>query len=63
MDALLEKEPHLFHAVMAGEITTGYSRIVEMAQADDKRRKENVRKVYGKVARRREKAREKQKPA
>ena len=63
MDMLIDKEPQLFRAVMAGEITAGYQRIVEMAQVDDGRRKENLRILSRKAERSREVIKERQRPA
>ena len=63
MDKLIDKEPQLFHAVMAGEITTGYQRIVEMARDDNGQRKENLRILSRKAERGREAIKERQKPA
>ncbi len=63
MDILADKEPQLFHAVMAGEITSGYQRIVELTRADDRRRRENLKILSRKAARTKQAMREKQKPA
>lgn len=63
MDILAEKEPQLFHAVMAGEITSGYQRIVELTLADDRGRRENLKTLSRKAARTKQAMMEKQKPA
>ena len=63
MDELSEKEPQLFRAIMAGEITSGYQKIVELARADDERRREILRILFRKADRSREVIWEKQRPA
>ena len=40
MDEVFEKEPEVFRAVMSGEISVSQDRIIELAQADEKKQKE-----------------------